>query len=99
MQEYPGPFPKKKWTRQERDQLKSFTKGKVKKLLDKDSRWELAGTDGGRVSYKNPEHKPPYDYVAVHPSTDQYKNPSLLLWMIDQICWDAKTLRKWKAIK
>jgi len=99
MQEYPGPFPKKKWTPQERSQIKSFTKGMMKKLLDKDPRWDFVGFDGGRAVYRSGEYKPPYDYVAVHQSTDQYDNPSLVFWMIDHICWNAATLRAWKAIK
>jgi len=99
MQQYPGPFPKKKWAKQERDQIKSFPKKLVRKLLDKDEEWEFAGVHGGRAMYRNPKHKPPYDYVAVHTSTDEYQNPSLLFCMIDHICWTAKELRKWKAIK
>jgi hypothetical protein len=99
MQEYPGPFAKKKWTRQERDQIKSFSKDLVRKLLDKDDRWEFIGVNGGRATYRNPEHDEPYTYVAVHTSTERFQNPSLLFWMIDHICWTPKDLRKWKAIK
>lgn len=99
MQQYPGPFSKKKWTKEERDQIKSFTKAKLRKLLDRDPRWEFVHDEGGRVVYRNVELSAPWDYVAIHPSKQEYRNPSLLLWQIDHICWTGKVLRAWKALK
>lgn len=93
------PFPKKKWTKQERDQIRPLTKIAMIKLLDKDARWEFLGVKGGRYIYENSEYPKPYDHVAIHYHREGYHDPSLLFQLIDNICWTAKELRKWKVIK
>ena len=87
MQQYPGPFPKKKWTKQARAQLKKIKKKDLIALLKRDNRWKFAGTSGARYTFYNPALQPPWDYVAVHYHNEQFDNLSLLLRMIDQICW------------
>lgn len=99
MQQYPGPFPKKKWNRQSRDQLKKLKKKDIVELLKKDSRWKFVGTDGARFSFYNPIHRQPWDYVVVHYHDEEYRNFSLLLWMLDHICWVETDLRQWKVIR
>ena len=69
------------------------------KLLDKDPRWAFLGVKGGRYVYENPECPKPYDHVAIHYHKEGYRNPSLLFGLIDNICWTAKDLRNWKAIR
>lgn len=93
------PFPKKKWTKQERDQLHTLTKIDMIKLLDKDARWKFLGTKGGRYIYKNPQCPKPYDHVAIHYHKERFNNLGLLLQIIDNICWTVQDLRQWKVIK
>jgi hypothetical protein len=99
MQQYPGPFPKKKWSRQARPQIKTLRKDKIKKLLDKDPNWEFVRFEGGRATYRNRALQPPYDYLVIHPSEQEFKNPSLVFWMLDHICWEEKDLQEWKVLQ
>jgi hypothetical protein len=94
-----SPFRKKKWTKQERDQIRPLTKIDMIKLLDKDPRWKFLGAKGGRYIYGNPKCPKPYDHVAIHYHKEGFHNLSLLLQLIDNICWTAEDLRNWKVIK
>lgn len=84
---------------QERDQIHSLTKIDMIKLLDKDTRWKFLGAKGARYIYGNPQYPKPYDHVAIHYHKERFNNLSLLLQIIDNICWTAKDLKNWKVIK
>ena len=92
------PFPKKKWAKQERDQIKSLTKIDMIKLLNRDPRWEFLGAKGARYVYGNPQCPKPYDHVAIHYHKEGFRNPGLLFQIIDNICWTAKDLKNWGVI-
>ena len=93
------PFPKKKWTKQEREQIRPLTKIDMIKLIDKDPHWEFLGVKGARFVYGNPKYPKPYDHVAIHYHKERFYDPSLLFQIIDNICWTAEDLRNWGVIK
>lgn len=99
MQQYPGPFPKKDWGKQSRAQLKKLKKKDIVDLLKKDPQWQFAGADGARYSFYNSALPQPWDYVVIHYHDEQYRNFSLLLWMLDHICWTEGDLKQWKVVK
>lgn len=71
------PFPRKKWTKNEWDQLKGLTKIEVIKILDKDDTWEYIGTKGGRYIYKSDEYDEPFNHLAVHYHHEGYGDKML----------------------
>lgn len=94
------PFPKKKWSKQEWDQLRGITKSKMIALLNKDTRWEFLGTKGSRYIYRNSELRAPFDHVAIHfHPKEGYRDQKLLRAILDHICWTRDDLVKWKVIK
>ena len=99
MLKYPGPFPKKKWTAAERDQLASLTKQKIVKLLAKDPRWEQLHIKGARYVFRNSEIPSPYDFLTIHYHKERFRNRGLLLHLIDHICWTNELLVEWKVLK
>jgi hypothetical protein len=93
------PFPKKQWTKQEKDQLYTLTKIDMIKLLDKDERWEFKGANGARYVYENKQCPKPFDHVAIHHHRERYHHSNLLMQLIDNICWTRESLKKWKVFK
>ena len=93
------PFPKKKWTKQEKQQFNKLTKIDLINLLNKDNRWEFKGVKGNKYTYHNPTIKSPYDYLTIHYHREEYKNIGLLLFILDQWCCTRDDLKRWKIIK
>ena len=93
------PFPKKKWTNQERQQLKRLTKIDLISLLDKDDRWEFRGVKGARYTYYNPGIRPPNEYLTIHYHREGFRNIGLLLHILDHWCCTREDLKRWKVFK
>jgi hypothetical protein len=93
------PFPHKRWTGQEWDQIKNLTKLDLISLLDKDSNWTFVGVKGANYVYYNPQHKPPYDYLTIHYHREGYRNKGLLRRLLDHWCCTGEDLKRWKIIK
>jgi hypothetical protein len=94
------PFPHKKWTGQEWNQLKNLTKVGLIALLRKDDRWTFVEAKGAQYVFHNPKIKRPFDYLSVHyHPKDGFRNPSLLRQLLDQWCCTVDDLRRWKVIK
>lgn len=99
MLKYPGPFPKKEWTKNEREQLASIEKSDLIRLLDRDPRWEQVSVKGARYVYRNPAIRQPYDYIVIHYHKHMVVGSQILFPMLDQICWTPEWLRKEKVLK
>jgi len=93
------PFPKKQWTKQEKQQFKKLTKIDLISLLDKDSHWQPVGVKGNKYIYHNPQIKPPNDYLTIHYHREGFKNIGLLLHLLDHWCCTREDLKRWKVIK
>jgi len=93
------PFPKKEWTKQEKQQFRNLTKIDLIKLLDKDERWDFKGVKGNKYTYHNSQIKPPYNYLTIHYHREGYRNIGLLLDILNQWCCTREDLKRWKVFK
>jgi len=93
------PFPHKKWTGQDWDQVKNLTKIELIGLLQKDKRWRQVETKGGRYIFFNPQHKSPYQYLAIHYHKAGIRDKHLLRSILDHWCCTREDFVSWKVIK
>jgi len=93
------PFPRKQWTKQEKQQFKKLTKIDLISLLDKDKNWESRGAKGNRYVFYNSQYKPPHDHLTIHYHREGFKNIGLLLHLLDHWCCTRDDLKRWKVIK